>query len=150
MKRCFLLFSLFSLLSSLDLSAQTAQELEALLQTSAVSRAQAAGFVLRASGALTDNDADGAFALAVERGWLPKNAVPQIPITLAELSFLVMKAFDLKGGAMYALLPGPRYAYRTMLAKSFITAPADPSMILGGERFLLILGNVLTAAEDGQ
>jgi hypothetical protein len=116
------------------LHAQTAAELEALLQTQAVTCEQAARFVLEAAE-LTDAD-----ALA----WLP--GAPEKPVTLAELSFLIMKAFDMEGGVMYALLPGPRYAYRSMISRSFIQEPADPAMTLNGDRFLLILGNVLSAA----
>jgi hypothetical protein len=128
------------------LQAQTAAELEALLQTQSVSREQAARFVLAAAELTDAPDAGRAFAYAVERAWLPKNAPPEKPITLAELSFLIMRAFDMKGGVMYAILPGPRYAYRSMLIRSLIQEPADPAMTLNGGRFLLILGNVLSAA----
>jgi hypothetical protein len=86
----------------------------------------------------------------VERAWLPKKAVPEKPITLPELSFLIMKAFDMKGGMMYAILPGPRYSYRSMISRSFIQGAADPAMTVSGDRFLLILGNVLNAAGGEQ
>jgi hypothetical protein len=131
------------------LQAQTAAELEALLQTQAVTREQAARFVLEAAevqGLPDAPDAGRAFAYAVETGWLPGNAQPEKPVTLAELSFLIMRAFDMKGGVMYSLAPGPRYAYRSMLIRSLIQEPADPAMTLNGDRFLLILGNVLSAA----
>jgi len=144
-----LVWSLAVLLSA-PLHAQTAAELEGLLQIQAVSRAQAARFVLEAAGLMTAPGADEAFAFATERSWLSKNAAAEKPITLAELSFLIMKAFNLKGGMMYALLPGPRYAYKSMISRSFIQDPADPAMTLNGGRFLLILGNVLNAVGGGE
>ena len=130
------------------LPAQTAAELEAVLQTPALSCAQAAWFVLSASA---ENDApaaaEAAFTQAASQGWL-KNAQADDPITLGKLSFLIMRAFDLKGGMMYALFPSPRYAYRSMISRSFIQGSSDPAMTLSGDRFLLILGKVLSAHGD--
>jgi hypothetical protein len=123
--------------------AQTAAELEAVIATPAVSCGQAARFVCASAEAAAP--ADGAFAWAVEQGWL-KNAAADEPITLGALCFLLMKAFDMKGGLMYMIMPGPPYAFRTMVSRSFIQSPADPSMKVSGERFLLILGSVLDVA----
>jgi hypothetical protein len=141
-----LLAILFAALLSSPLHAQTAAELEELLQIQTISYAQAARFVLEAADTANVNDAAQAFALASERAWLPKKAAAEKPITLAELSFLIMKAFDLKGGMMYAIKPGPRYAYRSLISRSFIQGASDPDMTVSGDRFLLILGNVLDAA----
>ncbi|MDR2717129.1 MAG: hypothetical protein LBB89_03565 [Treponema sp.] len=136
---------LFAVSLSAPLYAQTAAELEDLLQIQAVSYEQAARFVLEAADIAAEN-AVQPFALAVERSWLPKKAAAEKPITLTELSFLMMKAFDLKGGIMYAIAPGPRYSYRSMISRSFIEGAADPAMTVNGDRFLIILGNVLNAA----
>ena len=137
------------------LSAQTAEELDTLLETPALSCAQAAFFVLasadsgsgdeKAANAVTPEDA---FNRAMENGWFHKNTAPDESVTLGKLSYLMMKAFNIKGGLLYTIFPGPRYAYRTMLSRSFIPGVADPSMKVSGERFLLILGNVLDAAEE--
>ena len=142
----FLLFYLLIFNFSFAAFAQTAAELETVLQAPAVSCAQAAWLVL-SSGNNVSVNIETAFAQAASRGWL-KKAQPDDPITLGKLSFLIMKAFDLKGGMMYALLPGPRYAYRSMLSRSFIQGTADPAMTVNGERFLVILGKVLSAQED--
>jgi hypothetical protein len=133
-------------LISAPLHAQTAAELEELLQIRTISYGQAARFVLEAADMTSVNDTAQAFAFAAERAWLPKKASAEKPITLADLSFLIMKAFNIKGGMMYAILPGPRYAYRSMISRSFIKGSSDPAMTVSGERFLLILGNVLDAA----
>jgi len=137
-----LLTVLFYLLS-VKLPAQTAAELEAVLETPAVTCTQAAWFVLSAVN--TPASAEAAFEQAAAQGWL-KNTQPDDPITLGRLSFLIMRAFEMKGGLMYRLLPGPRYAYRAMVSRSFIQGEADPAMTVNGERFLDILGKVLSAA----
>jgi hypothetical protein len=127
----------------------TAAELDAVLASSAVTCAQAARFVF---GFAEDAGAGGnaAFEQAKAKGWLPEKAGPDDPVTLGTLSFLIMNAFHLKGGLMYALLPGPRYAFRTMVSRAFIQGAADPAMTVSGERFLLILGNAAPFTEGEQ
>ena len=141
------LFGCFLFLLPAFLSAQTAAELEVVLESPVVSYDQAALFVL---GAADGSAGSGAFDQAMERGWLPKKAARENPATMGGLSFLMMKAFGIKGGMMYAIFPGPRYAFRTMTARSLIQGASDPSMSVSGERFLQILGNVLSAAGGEQ
>ena len=140
-------FMCFLFIAPVLLSAQTAAELEVVLGSSALTCSQAARFVLASVGsdASAENDAT-AFESAMNRGWLPRKAAADDPISLGALSFLIMQSFGLKGGMMYAIFPGPRYAFRSMVSRSFIQGAADPAMTVGGERFLLILGNVLNAA----
>jgi outer membrane protein OmpA-like peptidoglycan-associated protein len=130
------------------LSAQTAGELDRLLDTRELSRGDAAYFTL--SSVLTSPPArpSEAAAAARERGWLPEGAGPGAPITLGDLSFLLMKSFGLEGGLLYRFFPGPRYAYREMTRRGFIEGRAYQDSTVSGERFLLILGNVLSAAGD--
>jgi len=132
------------------LPAQTAADLETVLRSPTVSSAQAARFVLSSSGmsvqVVPEKDA---YERAVSSGWLAKTAADD-PITMGRLSYLMMEAFGLKGGVMYAIFPGPRYAYRSMVSRNFIQGASDPALIVSGERFLLILGKVLNALGDGQ
>jgi len=133
---------LLFLLPSL-LPAQTAAELETVMKASAVTCAQAAKFV-SASGSASQLN----FEQALEKGWFPKGTKSDESITLGKLSLLIMKAFNIKGGLMYTIVPGQRYAFRTMVSRGFIQGAADPAMKVTGERFLLILGKV--SAEEGQ
>jgi len=132
------------LLLPVYLSAQTAAELETILETPAVTYAQAANFVIGSAGIACEGTA---FEYAAANGWL-NNAAEQDPITLNKLSYLIMKAFEIKGGMMYSIFPGPRYAYRAMVSRSYIQGAADPAMTVNGERFLIILGKVLSAEGD--
>jgi hypothetical protein len=137
--------------SPLPLTAQTAAEMDAVMESDAVTYEQAARFVLASAGDAVFPEnvvSPDAFNQAKANGWLPASAAAGDPVLLGELSFLLMRAFDLKGGLMYTLLPGPRYAMRSLVNRSFIQAAADPSMTVPGERFLLILGNLIAFRGD--
>ena len=130
------------------LPAQTAAELDRLLAAPAVSCAQSAHFVLSSLADVGAGDnAAAAFASAVEKGWFNKGKSADDPIAMKDLSYLLMKAFNISGGLMYRIFPCPRYAFRTMISRGFIQGASDPAMKVSGERFLLILGNVLS--EEG-
>jgi hypothetical protein len=129
--------------------AQTAEMLDTVLAADKVSCAQAAGIILPAAGLLApDAGPDEAFARA--REWLPRRAERDGAITLGELSHLVMRAFGLSGGFMYALFPGPRYAYRAMAWRRLLPLRADPGRTVSGGELLYIAGRVLSAAGDGE
>jgi hypothetical protein len=61
-----------------------------------------------------------------------------------------MKAFNIKGGFMYAIFFFFFFSFRTMSARSLLQGASDPAMEVSGERFLIILGNVLSAAGGEQ
>jgi hypothetical protein len=116
-----------------------------ILESKEITGAQAARFVLASCEDFkTDGTAVDEFAQAKDKGWLPKTNAEQA-ITLGSLSFLMMKTFNIRGGMMYAILPGPRCAFRTMMDRSFIQGAADPSTTVSGIRFLQILEKVLNA-----
>jgi hypothetical protein len=127
--------------------AQTAERLDAILDAERVSYAQAAGIILTAAGRLNP-EAGEARAFSAAGAWLPRRAERDGPITMAELSHLVMRSFSLTGGFMYALFPGPRYAYRALVWRRLLPPNADPARFLTGEELLHITGLVLTLAGD--
>jgi hypothetical protein len=127
--------------------AQTAAKLDAVLDTERVSYAQAAGIILPAAGRL-DPEAGETRAFSAAGAWLPRRAERDGPITMGELSHLVMRSFNLTGGFMYALFPGPRYAYRALAWRRLLPPNADPARFLTGEELLHITGLVLTLAGD--
>jgi outer membrane protein OmpA-like peptidoglycan-associated protein len=144
-----LLFVLFMLPPGLH--AQTAAEVDELLDSREITWALACRFVLPAAGALETNaTAPAAFALAREKGWLPKRAAAESPVNLGGLSFLIKQSFSIKGSLLYALFPGPRYAYRQLDYLGLIPGLRDPALKVSGERFLHILGRVLNYRGDGE
>jgi hypothetical protein len=119
--------------------------MDALLETPAVSFAQAARFTLASAGVFDGSAAD-AYALARENGWLSAKAEPAGPIRLGELCFLMMNAFGIKGSFLYSLFPGPHYALRELVYRKLIPGRSDPVLKVSGEELLLILGMV---ADEG-
>jgi hypothetical protein len=70
------------------------------------------------------------------------------PITMGELSHMVMETFHLTGGFMYALFPGPRYAYRALAWRRLLPPNPDPRRFLTGGELLHITGLALSLAGD--
>ncbi|MDR3248079.1 MAG: hypothetical protein LBT39_04765, partial [Treponema sp.] len=132
------------------LYAQTAAEIDTLLAAPQVSYAQSARFVLEAAEKLPITPLAGtkaeqtAFSLAREKGWLPPSAAQDDPAILGDLSLLIMKAFQLKGGIMYSLFPLPRYACRELAAKKIIQGRDDPNLTVSGTQLLHLVSRVLS------
>ena len=160
-KRCRLIvaLTLFLLFLSLPafappaLHAQTAAEMDAMLAADSVSAAGAARFVLAAADllqpGLSGSDAEqAAYDKAKSNGWI--RAAAGENVTMQDTSFLIMKAFNLKGGVMYSLFENPRYAYREMVYRKLILGRADAAMKVTGPKLLYILDKTLSySGEDG-
>jgi hypothetical protein len=136
--------------------AQTAAEIEKLLETEAVNYEQAAWLVLEAAGIPAGVPADssgsydknGAFNFAAQKGWLPRNAAPADKARLEGLSLIIMRSFEIKGGIFYSLLKNPHYAYRELVYQEFIQGGSDPQMTVSGELLLFIVNRVLSRVEE--
>jgi hypothetical protein len=124
---------------------QTAALLDAILDTRQVSYAQAAAVILPAAGLL---DPLAGEQEAFARAGFPPRARPENPISLAELSFLAARSFHIPGGFMYALFPGPRYAYRSLAWHRLLPPNPDPSRFLSGEELLYITGLALSRGTE--
>jgi hypothetical protein len=146
-KAGFFLILLGMMLCSVPAFAQTAERLDAILDTERVSFVQAAAVILPAAG-LLDPEAGEIRAFAAAASWFPSRAERDSPITMGELSYLVMRSFRLTGGFMYALFPGPRYAYRALAWRRLLPPNPDPARFLTGEELLHITGRVLSLAGD--
>ena len=131
--------------------AQTAAEMDSLLASDTVSAAQAARFVLGAADLLPElsgADAENAaYGMASSNGWV--KAAAGESVTYKDTAFLIMKAFDIKGGVMYSLFGNPRYAYREMVYRKIIQGRTEGAMPVTGARFLQILDRALRHAEGG-
>lgn len=141
-RRCVCLAGLLGL-ALVAATAQSSEFMDALLASDSVSVGQASYLVLVASDNIGE-DADNAraFELLVSLGWAPKGSTSEQGITLAQYSYLLMKAFGLKGGLMYSMFPGPRYAYRELASRMVIQGRSDPSDALDGGLAVRMLGRV--------
>jgi len=125
------------------LYAQTAAEIEELLNTQSLSYEQAARFVLRAADQTGNISPAEAFAFAKDKRWLPRKAEPGSMANLDGVSLLVMRSFGIKGGLMFSIFRNPHYAYRELEYKDVIQGRADPKMIVSGELLLFLVNRLL-------
>ncbi|MDR0451223.1 MAG: hypothetical protein LBH26_08155 [Treponema sp.] len=122
-------------------TAQNAGELDAVLDSPALSWGQAARLVLIAAGREDLPEAE-AFAALQNMAKLPGNAAVDRAVKLGGLSLIIMKSFNLNGG-LYRLFPSAHYACRELVYLGIIQGRSDPGMKVPGERFLRILGRAL-------
>jgi hypothetical protein len=136
-------WSILVLLSSVVSTAQSNGYLDRFLTEKSVSVGEVTYLVLAASGRVAD-DADlvSAFEFATRMGWAPSGVGIDEPVSLAAYSYLLMQAFELKGGIMYALAPGPRYAYRELASLQVIQGRSDPDAPLDGSTAIRMLGMI--------
>ena len=132
------------------LPAQTAAEIEALLNAQSLSYGEAARFVLRAADQVGELSPADAFTFAMEKRWLPQKAESGSIASLDGISLLIMRSFGIKGGIMYSIFRNPHYAYRELEYKDVIQGRADPKMIVSGEQLLFLVSRILpdTAGYD--
>jgi len=129
--------------------AQSNELLDALFEEPATSLGQAAYLVLTASGRIPDDStpADAAESLAGQ-GWTVPQRSAEEPLTLGEYSYLLMQAFELEGGVMYRIFPGPRYAGRELAYLELIKGDTSPYRTFSGEEAIAILGRLLEWKEE--
>ena len=130
--------------------AQTADEVERLIGTGAVSYGQAARFVLEAAdvpGFSGSSSATDAFRYAADNKWLPKKASAGDEASLQGVALLIMGSFGIKGGVFYSMAKNPHYAYRELVYKEIIQGRTDPQMTIAGDYLLFLIGKSLEFTE---
>jgi hypothetical protein len=130
------------------LYSQTAQEMDTLLETQIITYGQAVRLTLAAAGNWEDLSVEAAFAAAQSKGWISQDVGSMYPVKFDQAAFLLMKAFQLRGGLLYRLFPGPRYAYRELVYRGVFPGRPDPDMSFSGEEFINVLGRILDLAEN--
>jgi hypothetical protein len=147
-----LLFCLLMIaaISSLPLAAQTAEIMDRIIATPAISVSQAAYLVFVASGKLAeDASPDQAFTLFEEMNWIDAHGDPGRALKASEYAYLLTRSYGLTGGLLSSLLAGPRYAYRDMVFRGLFAARGDPDEPLTGVEAVRILGKVMDSLPQG-
>ncbi len=140
------LFLLGLILSAfpLFLSAQSNIVIDKLLNEDIADWGKTSYMVLSASGIVNENAAIPEVLTKLEKQqWKLPSKESEDSITLGEYSYMLMKAFDISGGIMYKILPGPRYAARELDYLKFIDNNKSPYRTLSGEEVLRIMGRVM-------
>ena len=102
-------------------------------------------YIVLSAGKIIDESVDvaAAFDKAREMGIIPASATAETPVRVDQLSFMLMKSLSLKGGVMYSLFPGSRYAYKEMVYKKVVNGTGGPGRIVSGDEVLRSLTNAL-------
>lgn len=128
--------------------AQSNSVIDDLLAQTKASYGDAVYMALAASKQLPDT-ASIADALAAldSLHWGIKVKDPKATISLGDYSYLLMRAFKMRGGVMYSLLPGPRYAARELAYLNLVYGDPSPYRVISGRDVVQILGNVMNYTE---
>lgn len=141
MRRWHLTCSLFVLLlGGLGAFAQSNQVVDRLLDEKAAAFGDAAYLILNAAGVVPES-ATGADAVAAVNagGYFRGTHTETQPMTLGEACFLIMKTQKMKGGVLYMLLPGPRYAAREFVYLHLVQGNTHPGRTVTGEEVMRML-----------
>ena len=98
---------------------------------------------LAAEIAADDWSVDRAIQELHSRNWGFDDADADTVVDLGSISFLLMRTFGMKGGIMYSLFPGKRYAARELAFLGFVPGYASPGRVLEGQEVTHILGRTL-------
>lgn len=127
---------------------QSAQKVDDILETTKTTFGQAAYVILTA---LHDDTDEMDFDTAFDRFKNENQNVIRDSITAKDVipiktyAFLLMRAFNIKGGMLYRIYPCPRYAYRDLRYLTVIQGNNNPDASMTGAAMLQILSRIDTA-----
>jgi hypothetical protein len=149
MKKAWVLLTLL-VVSILPAGAQSNQVIDQLLEQPRATFGAAAYLVFAASEAIPPEATEQEALTALsERSWKLKARDPEEPIRLGEYCYLIMKAFEVKGGLMYRLIPRPRYAVRELAYLGFVRGKAYSARYPSGQEAVQILSSFLNRKGGG-
>ncbi len=88
-----------------------------------------------------------AFEALKSNDYFKADAEANSEVTIAQVSYVYMKALGIKGGLFYTLFPSTRYAFKELKAKGILPVETDPSMKLSGRESIDLFTSCLDLAE---
>jgi hypothetical protein len=144
----FRLLPVLLLAGAASLCAQSNQTVDRLLDEKPAVFGDAAYVILSAVGFVPETaSGEDATAAVTDKKLLPKTPSSTEPVTLGQVCFLIMETQGLKGGLLYRLFPGPRYATRELASRGLLKGYTHPNRVVTGEEVMWILGAVLDLKE---
>ena len=124
--------------------SQSNEILDSLIAQDRATLGPAAYLALTAAG-LVDVDAsvEDAVSDLRSRPWGFAEATAEDPVTLGSLGYLVMRAFELKGGVLYSIFGGRRYAARELVYRGWVPGSSAAGRPLSGREVTHVVGKVL-------
>ena len=126
------------------LYCQLEDQIDLLLEEEHASFGKAVYLVLVASDICGETATlDSALGVLKGKNWGITVKEAENPITLGEYSHLLMKAFNIPGGLLYMLIPGPRYAVRELAYHKLILEDPYPERPVSGNEVMTILTRLI-------
>ena len=144
------LFIITFLLLATIMYGQSNQEIDKFIAKDKADIGNAAAFVLVASGVQLQDGSASAIKYINSNNWFKTEVKEGDSLRTDEASYLIMKAFNQKGGIMYSILPGPRYALKELKSLKMVDEEKDPSKIISGEEFMILLSEYLSWKEENK
>lgn len=141
-----LVFLFIGLSVPFSAAAQSNEVIDSVLAQGELIYKNGAYFVLTASGMIPETaEPEEAydFLLRKQEEWKLKEIAPDKRMRVGDFSYLMMRSLDIKGGLLYRIFPGPRYAARELSYLGFIKEHPSPCRELTGSEALQILGDAL-------
>ena len=132
---------------------QAAEKVDTILETEKATFGQAAYLIQTALNEGADTlDFETAFGRfkSENQNVIRDSVTAGDVIPVKTYAFLLMKAFNIKGGLMYRIYPCPRYAYRELRYLAVIQGNSDPDAPMTGSTMLQILGRIDTVQGGAQ
>ena len=124
--------------------SQSNEVLDRILDQDSLSLGAGAYMLLSATGGIgQDADFQAAARALDEQPWWKPGKVAEDPVTLGEYSYMVTRFFDIKGGIMFSIFGGARYATRELDYLGMLEIDPSPYRKLSGEEAVRILSRVL-------
>lgn len=139
------------LLTSVGIHAQSADTMDILLASDSISIAEAAYIVLGAAGHISPDDSTKLAFDELRRltpAFTDRN--PETSITIAELSLIGMKAFDVPPGILFRLTGAARYAFRDVRHRNILQDQLNPADPVSGSTAIRLTGRFNLYVERGR
>ncbi|MBT3273618.1 MAG: hypothetical protein HN368_10705 [Spirochaetales bacterium] len=144
MKKSHLVSLMLLLFTAQIVFSQSNEILDQLLDEERASLGRASYLVFMASGiASEDWTIERSIQELHSRNWGLEEFGADTHVKTGVFALMIMKEFGMKGGIMYAIIPGPRYAAREFSYRGFVPGVASPGRILSGAEVTHILGSAL-------
>jgi hypothetical protein len=148
MKKYGTLAVFFLVFAACGVSAQSNEVLDRVLAEEQLTYGSAAYVLAVATGkASEESTPEQAVGMAEQGGFGLEGMGFRDGLNIGQYSYMLMRAFQLTGGMMYRILPGPRYAAREMDYAGVIQGPAIPGMAVSGNEALRMLERLLNRRE---
>lgn len=136
-----------SLVTSISVFSQSSAVLSEMLETEEASYAQAAYLPAIYVNLVSDEASqEEAFKALRDNGYFKENTNSQESLSLSQLSYIYVKAFQIKGGLFCRMLKSPRYAFKELKALGVLPPEADPAMLVSGRDVIDIFNHCLEIA----